>query len=51
MRFVCVSGASIVMHPAGYWITTGIVNNSDWAVVPCRTAPIRSLLASRPYHT
>ena len=25
------------MHPAGYWITTGIINNSDWAVVPCRT--------------
>ena len=34
------------MHPAGYQYSNGMIKGSDFAVCPCRTAPICSLLAN-----
>ncbi len=36
------------MHPAGFQYSNGMIKGSDFAVRPCRTAPICSLLTTLP---
>lgn len=36
------------MHPVGHQYSNGMIKGSDFAVRPCRTVPICSLLATLP---